>query len=172
MATKKSGNVYFNKGGFGSKWVSKYLHISATSEDSPTNPSRELSLYDDKASFYAKKKSIVSKSLIKTCEINKSSHDSNKKFGFKIVTKKKKLEFSVNEESKRKEWIDFAMGRTKTIRGMKFDDIMNDDQFEKDLDAYISQSGLPDTEAQKLRALPKATLGKIIDEWRKSKVST
>ena len=149
MSSKKSGSVYYNKGGFGSKWVQKYLVISVTSDDKPSSPSRELSVYDDKASFYAKQKPFIAKSLIKSCDVNKSSHENNKKSGFRIVTKKKKLDFSVNNDQSRKEWINFATGRTQTMRGV-IPSLFDEEKFKKDLEDYLRQSGLPEAEQEKI----------------------
>ena len=100
--SKKGPIYYYQKKGLSSKWMSRYLVINVKSDDG----SREFSVFDDKASFYSKQKPIVSKQQIKKCETNKSSHEGNKKFGFRITTvKKKKFDFSANTEDSRKQWI-------------------------------------------------------------------
>ena len=106
-SSKKIGSVhYYQKKGLSSKWMPRYLVISRKSDDG----TREFSVFEDKASFYSKQKPIVTKSQIKTCETNKSSHEGNKKFGFRIVsTKKKKFDFSVNTNEQREDWIRFAV---------------------------------------------------------------
>ena len=86
--------------------MARYLVMSIKSDDG----TREFSVFEDKASFYSRQKPIVAKSQIKTCENNKSSHGGNKKFGFRIITiKKKKFDFSVNTDELRQELIEFAV---------------------------------------------------------------
>ena len=99
---KKQDTVYFNKGGWGSKFEKRWLVINANGN------SREVQVYSDKASYFTKGKAIIDKSTIKQCGENKSSHDS-KAFGFFIKTKKKKYEFSVNKKQQRDEWINFGV---------------------------------------------------------------
>eukprot|EP01084_Bolivina_argentea_P315713 547054_1 len=104
MKPKNGPIQYCEKKAFGSKWLSTYLVIKPIHDGS-----LELSLFSDKASYFTKKKSIIPKSLIKICEINKKSHN-NKAFGFRITTtKNKKYEFSCNTLSERDEWINFSM---------------------------------------------------------------
>ena len=45
-----------------------------------------------------------------------------------------------------------------------------DKEFEKDLEEYLAQSGLPETEQQKIREMNPETLQRVIAEWKDSKV--
>ena len=103
----KQGTVYYNKGGFfdRNRWTPKYLVVEVY-PDTPTTLKRELRLYENEVSYRSKKKCVV-KGVITSCNVNKLSHDNNKKFGFRVVTDTKKCDFSVNTDDQRNKWIDF-----------------------------------------------------------------
>eukprot|EP01084_Bolivina_argentea_P188208 324044_1 len=178
MTTKKDEVTFYGSGGcFSSAWATRYLIIKIRDDGS-----KMFQLYNNRAAYFTKQQPIE-KSVIVSCQESKDKHEKDA-VGFSITgAKKREYKFSCYKEE-RNAWIKFANKKmtddrkeeTPLLQGTAGNDKKitksgttrnpygNDQEFQRKLDEYLDNSGLPEPEQMRVRKMPKDTLKMIIWE--------